>query len=378
MSRFWFVAALLLMSNAMLLADDAAAPADAPAAAEGDNAALVEKFTGDPNNPDELLAFARGQFQKIVGNVQSNPDLAEKQMEALLAMSKEWKIENENSKQIVQQVQGAFAGLKGQLELARISIDDLKKKLDTAPDAKSVQQYAMKIGQSLAELANSDAAAAEKQLADARDYLKGIAEKSEDAEVKQAIEGTERMFSQVQRSIESEKRLAELIGKDAAPLEGLVWVNGEALSPEQLKGKVVLLDFWAVWCGPCIATFPHLRDWSKEFQKDGLEILGVTTYYERFGFDGATGKLTKAEKHLDADAEHAMLKDFAGHHKLTHQLLTTSKDNWKKASADYSVRGIPTAVLVDRQGNVRMVRVGSGPDNAMALEEEIRKLLKEK
>jgi hypothetical protein len=73
-----------------------------------------------------------------------------------------------------------------------------------------------------------------------------------------------------------------------------------------------------------------------------------------------------------------MVKEFAGYHKLTHQLLMVSKAAWERAGKDYYIPGIPTAVLVDRLGNVRMVRVGSGEENANALEEEIKKLLAEK
>src|SRR5207247_167758 len=136
-----------------------------------------------------------------------------------------------------------------------------------------------------------------------------------------------------------------------------------------------------VWCGPCIATFPHLREWSKEYGKDGFEILGATTYYEQFKFDKEAGKLNRLEKGDDAlkpAQEHDMIKDFAAHHKLTHELLVLSKDNWQKASKDYRVRGIPTAVLIDRQGIVRMVRVGADPQNAEALEQEIKKLIAQK
>jgi thiol-disulfide isomerase/thioredoxin len=170
----------------------------------------------------------------------------------------------------------------------------------------------------------------------------------------------------------------EMIGKAAPQVLGEFGINGKVKKLSDLKGKVVLLDFWAVWCGPCIATFPHLREWHAEHAKDGLMILGVTTYYEKYAFDKDSGKLTKADEALKPEQEHAMIKAFARHHNLQHQLLVLSKDNWQKSSDHFAVEGIPTVVLIDRRGDVRLICVGSGDANAFFLETEIEKLLSEK
>ena len=77
----------------------------------------------------------------------------------------------------------------------------------------------------------------------------------------------------------------ESVGLDWEPERPLAvknWVNGTQLTDADRKGKVVLLDFWAVWCGPCIATFPHLREWNEKYADKGLVVIGLT--HKDYGF----------------------------------------------------------------------------------------------
>src|SRR4051812_21337728 len=81
--------------------------------------------------------------------------------------------------------------------------------------------------------------------------------------------------SQLSRAADEDKtddKIQELVGKPAPDLQADFSINPKTLKLSDFKGKVVLLDFWAAWSNPCVATFPHLREWQRDYWRDGLVV----------------------------------------------------------------------------------------------------------
>lgn len=334
-------------------------------------AEAAKRLAAEPDSPTAATNFYSAWLSEIAGKISSDPEAAEKQIAEMRTIITGHKTSEAKVKQMLERSTATLLGFESRIRLARTSGDSVKAALRESPaNAKALADFQGKFYTQLSSAARSKPEETSKQLADTLrflDEMKALAgeEKAKDYDQVMAT------FKRIESAVETGKKQSAVIGKPAVPLNVAAWANGQPLTEADLKGRVVLLDFWAVWCGPCIATFPHLREWNEKYKDQGLTIIGLTRYYNYAWKDG---KATRQKDTVTPEDEIEMLGQFAKHHELTH-VFGVHTD--RAVSDFYGVTGIPQAVLIDRQGKVRLIRVGSGEANAKDISEMIEKLLQE-
>ncbi len=137
-----------------------------------------------------------------------------------------------------------------------------------------------------------------------------------------------------------EQRLAEYV-KDSPlgiPIVGepypfkLTGLNGNEISTDKWKGKVIVMDFWATWCGPCVAEMPKLKELYEKYHDRGLEVVGISSDFKR-------ALLTEYVKDKDIRWPQVYVKDLGENRQTALQKAT-------------GVMGIPRYFVIDRDGKL--------------------------
>ncbi len=142
------------------------------------------------------------------------------------------------------------------------------------------------------------------------------------------------------------------LAAEKAPDFTLKGIDGKTYSLSDFKGKVVLLDFWAVWCPPCRASIPFFESLYERYRDSGLVVIGVSL-----------------------DRRKDVLKRYVQNMGVQYVIL------WDRDGmvADlYNAYSLPTTLIIDPDGNVVIRRVGFSRSHAYLYERTIKRLLKER
>ena len=138
---------------------------------------------------------------------------------------------------------------------------------------------------------------------------------------------------------------------DAAPAIRVTTTSGQKVTLANYRGYVLVIDFFATWCGPCKEAIPHLNDLVRKYGKDGLQVLGLS---------------------VDDDGEKGV-REFCAARRLSYPVAVVDED----LQTDYGIRSVPTLYVINKKGVVAGKFQGYSEETGNSIETLVKKLLAE-
>ena len=155
-------------------------------------------------------------------------------------------------------------------------------------------------------------------------------------------------YSEMARKLVENPRRAR---ENFAPEFAFTSLQGEYISIDELKGKVVVLDFWGTWCGPCVASVPELRNLYKRYSKEpSFVLIGISSDFD----EGVWRQFTEKNQ----------------------MVWPQYRDKDRKIQNAFNIRAYPTYIVIDHEGVVRFQSSGLGWIQAANLDRAIEKYVK--
>ena len=137
-------------------------------------------------------------------------------------------------------------------------------------------------------------------------------------------------------------------------------LDGKLEKISDRKGKVVLLNLWGVWCGPCRDEMPHLAALQEKYRDKNFQVIGLNIGDEEFEPENVE-----------------RIKEFGGEMKVNYELARISNDLTREFNKMTKFDGVPLSVLIDREGRMRGVFLGGGTRVINSMKRSVEKVVNE-